>query len=80
MLNTVFAILLGLLALYAVYAAFRAGSRRRTTGWILLAAAAGAQVVNLVSGYSLLLAIVTTAGILAGLLMIRAPEDASPRT
>jgi len=41
--------------------------------------AAAAQVLNVLSDYSLLLAIVTSAAILAGLIMIRSPGDAARR-
>lgn len=77
--NTIFAVLLGVLALYAVFAAVRAAGGRPRMGWLLIAAAAVAQVVNLVSGYSLVLAILTTVGILAGLWMIRSPARPAPR-
>lgn len=72
MLNTIIAILLGVLALYAAYAAVRASGRPRT-GWLVLAIAAAVQVLNLVSGYSLLLAILSTIGLLVGFWLIRAP-------
>lgn len=77
MLNTIFAVLLGALALYAVYAAVRAGSGRPRMGWGVIALAAAVQVLNLVTTYSLVLAIVTTVGLLLGIWLIRWPAQSA---
>jgi hypothetical protein len=73
--NTIFALLLGALALYAVYAAVRAGSGRPRAGWAVIALAAVVQVLNLVTAYSFVLAILTTVGLLLGLWLIRSPAQ-----
>lgn len=75
--NTIFAVLLGALALYAVYAAVRAGSGRVRAGWGVIALAAALQVVNLITAYSLVLAIVTTVGLLLGMWLIRSPAQSA---
>jgi hypothetical protein len=67
--NTLFAVLLGILAVYAAWSAFKGASRART-GWLVLAAGAGLQTINLLSGYSMPLAVVTTVAILAGMWMV----------
>lgn len=71
--NNLFAILLGILALYAVYGAVRAETGRRRTGWLVLAAGAVGQAANLVTGYSLVMAIVTTGAMVVGFWMARSP-------
>jgi hypothetical protein len=70
--NTIFAVLLGALALYAIYAAVRASGRPRI-GWGVIALAAAAQVLNLVTDYSFILAILTTAALVVGIWLIRSP-------
>ncbi len=75
--NTIFAIALGALALYGVYAAVRAEQSRRRMGWGLIALAAAAQAVNLLMAYSMVLAIVSTVGLLAGFWFLRIPSASS---
>jgi hypothetical protein len=78
--NTIFALLLGALALYAVYAVVRAGSGRPRMGWGVIALAAVLQAVNLVTDYGLVLAIISTVGILVGIWLVRSPTgSAVPR-
>jgi hypothetical protein len=72
--NALFAIALALLALYAIYAAVGAGPGRRKTGWLVLAGGAAGQVANLLSAYSMIAAVLTTAAILLGLWLVRSPE------
>lgn len=76
MLNTIFAILLGVLVLFSLYSAVR-GTGRPRIGWAVIALAAAVQVLNLVTQYSLVLAIVTTAGLLVGVWLIRSPAPAA---
>lgn len=73
--NTIFALLLGALVVYAVYAAVKAGSGRPRMGWGVIALAAAVQVMNLVTQYSFILAIITTIGLLAGIWLIRSPAQ-----
>jgi hypothetical protein len=75
--NAIFAALIGLLTLAAIAVAVRAwgqgeAGRQAATGWMLFAAAGAVQVINLLTGYNLWLAILTTAGMAAGLWMGRA--------
>lgn len=70
--NTLFAVILGLLAAYAAYTAISTSEPRARTGWFITALAAGIQVFNLLTGYSTALAIATTLGIAVGFWMTRA--------
>lgn len=74
--ETIFAVLIGLATLGALALAARmwgqgAATRHAAMGWFLFAGSGLVQVVNLLSGYSLWLAILTTLGMLAGLWMAR---------
>lgn len=76
--NTVFAVLLGAVALYALFAATRAAARARI-GWLLVVLAALVQAYNLLAGYSLVVAIATTVVLVGGYLMARSPTTVGPR-
>lgn len=75
--NTIFAVLIGLVSLVALGMAARVwgrgeSGRRAGMGWLVFAASGAIQVVNLLSGYNVWLAILTTLGMLAGIWMGRA--------
>lgn len=74
MLNTLFAVLLGIAALVGLVAAARAwgqgaARRRRATGWLVFAAAAALQAANLMLGYQWWISAVTALGLFVGLWM-----------
>lgn len=69
--NTLFAVLLGLLAAYGAYAGMRNMGSRSGTGWLIIAAGAAIQTLNLTTGYSTPIAIGTTLAILVGAWMTR---------
>ena len=74
-LETIIALLLGLLAVVALYAAVRVpgrgpGGRRAAGGYWLFAAGAAIEAVNLLTGYSAVLAGVSTLAIVLGLVQI----------
>lgn len=74
--ETIFAILIGIASLVALGIAARAWNqgtavRQGATGWLLFAASGLIQVVNLLTGYNVWLAILTTVGMAAGLWMAR---------
>lgn len=71
--NTIFALLLAALVVYAVYGAVRAGTGRPRIGWGVIALAATVQAYNLVTGYSYVVAIVTTVALLVGIWLLRSP-------
>jgi hypothetical protein len=75
--ETIFAALIGLGTLIALGVAMRAwgqgpAARQGATGWLIFAAAGAIQVVNLLTGYNMWLAILTTLGMAVGLWMGRA--------
>lgn len=75
----IFAVLLGLVAVAAIGAAFRAwrqgtASHREAGGWGILSLAAVGQAVNLLLGYWWMLSVLTTGGILIGLWSIATGE------
>jgi hypothetical protein len=75
--ETIFAALIGLASLVALGIAVRAlgqgaASRQGAMGWLLFAGAGAIQVVNLLSGYNVWIAILTTVAMGAGLWMGRA--------
>lgn len=75
--ETLFAVLIGLTTLGALAMAMRARGqgeigRQSSTGWLIFAAAGAVQVVNLLTGYNVWIAILTTLGMAAGLWMARA--------
>lgn len=84
--NTVFAIVLGILAVYALFAAGTALRRkaappsRGALGWALVAAVAVVQVIFLLrQPYSVAISVVTTVLILLGVWLGRtAPPAAAP--
>ncbi len=81
--NTVFAVMLGIFALYGLIAAGRAFTsgiaigKRIAAGWTLSAMAAIVQVIGLFRTYSVALSIVTTILILVGLWLTRMPEPST---
>lgn len=75
--ETFFAALIGIVTLGALGVAARAwgqgpAARQGAVGWLIFAAAGAIQVVNLLTGYTVWLAILTTIGMAAGLWMGRA--------
>lgn len=75
--ETIFAALIGLGTLVALGIAARAwgqgpAARQGAVGWLIFAAAGAIQVVNLLTGYNMWLAILTTLGMAVGLWMGRA--------
>jgi hypothetical protein len=75
--ETIFAALIGLGTLVALGIAARAwgqgpAARQGAIGWLIFAAAGAIQVVNLLTGYNMWLAILTTIAMGAGLWMGRA--------
>lgn len=71
--NTLYAGLIAVACLVALVLgvrAYMAGARRRGTGWVVLAVAGLLQGVNLVSGYSVLLSVLTTVGLGVGVWMV----------
>jgi hypothetical protein len=74
--ETIFAALIGLGTLIALGVAMRAwnqgpAGRQGAIGWLIFAAAGAIQVVNLLTGYNMWLAILTTIGMAVGLWMGR---------
>lgn len=72
--NTLFAVLLGIIAVAALVMAVRgwgqgAAGRSRATGWLIAAVGAGVQVANLLTGYNWMIGAVSTLGLFAGLWM-----------
>lgn len=75
--ETIFAALIGLGTLVALGIAARAWGqgpavRQGAVGWLIFAAAGAIQVVNLLTGYNMWLAILTTLAMAVGLWMGRA--------
>lgn len=69
MSNILFAALLGVLAICAVLLGLRTTDSRRRTGWMVTAVAAAIQVVNLLTVYSITIAILSAVAIMAGIWM-----------
>lgn len=74
--ETIFAALIGIGSLMALAVAARVrgrgeAGRQAALGWLIFAVAGAVQVVNLLTGYNLWLAILTTVGMGAGLWMGR---------
>ncbi|HMQ31026.1 MAG TPA: hypothetical protein PKD53_09870 [Chloroflexaceae bacterium] len=74
--ETIFAALIGIGTLMALVVAARVwgrgeAGRQAATGWLIFAAAGAIQVVNLLTGYNVWLAILTTVAMGVGLWMGR---------
>lgn len=72
--ETIFAVLIGIATLGALGVAMRAwgqgpAARRGGMGWLIFAASGAIQVLNLLAGYQLWLAILTTVGMGVGIWM-----------
>lgn len=72
--ETIFAVLIGIATLGALGVAMRAwgqgpAARRGAMGWLIFAASGAIQVLNLLAGYQLWLAILTTVGMGVGIWM-----------
>jgi hypothetical protein len=72
--NTMFAVLLGIVALAGLVMAARdwgkgAAGRSRATGWLIAAISAAVQVANLLTGYNWPIGAIATLGLFIGLWM-----------
>lgn len=72
-MELVFSILLGLVALWALYSAVK-GPRAAAIGYVIVALAAIGQIININGEYSLVLSIVTTLALLIGIALARRPR------
>lgn len=68
-----FSILLGLVALWALYSAFQ-GPRSGAIGYVIVALAAIGQIININGQYSLIFSIVTTLALIIGIALARRPR------
>ncbi|HEY0672727.1 MAG TPA: hypothetical protein VGD27_10690 [Longimicrobiales bacterium] len=67
-----FSILLGLVALWALYSALK-GARAAAIGYVIVALAAIGQIININGQYSLIFSIVTTLALIIGIVLARRP-------
>lgn len=68
-----FSILLGLVALWALYSALK-GPRSAAIGYVIVALAAIGQIININGEYSLIFSIVTTLALIIGIALARRPR------
>lgn len=74
-METIFAVVLGLVAAWGLWGAVRSArsSGRVAAGYGLVAAAAIIQIINILGPYSILLSVLTTLGLIGGVLLARRP-------